>query len=512
MAGSQLPAGTFSALAMSSAVIALVIGVLFALSLAYLLRLKRYPGLPSPELREYLPLLDTRKLNFSFNQLAEKYGDLFQMFVGTTHVIVTAVPGDVAHAVGHPSQFARPSGQRFVLDSCFPDAVNSLVGTPHRKLRAHIRESFNHTLLDGFHKMMVEASEELCDSLKNVANHAPEGGWSKSIDATRLFSITTAQITNNVAFGVKLSKEKRAHTMQKVDELVDEALKEAIGHPFRQALAIFGVRKKLFECLDVLTNLCGRLVLTRLQESDKRRHSRPKDLLDSFASYYEDDVKRIVTNSIMFTMAGGHTTTQGLAWCLYETCRNPEVVEKIQAEIDERFAGRPLSQPATAEDVRHLSYISKVWKETLRFHPLLPFYVRRAEKDLTLRGSKIKIRKGQHVLALAQRAQTHPAIWQHAESFKPERWGSAFEPLDADKVPPGSYLPFGLGPANCAGKFVADHEGILILTEIHRRFRFRLSCDPQKVVSCSGWAESARSPSTPGGDLDMGVQVQVQMR
>lgn len=81
---------------------------------------------------------------------------------------------------------------------------------------------------------------------------------------------------------------------------------------------------------------------------------------------------------------------------------------------------------------------------------------------------------------------------------------------EGDRAPPGSYVPFSVGPKSCAGQFLADYEAIVILAELYRRFEFILACEPEQVKSCSGWVEGARS-CVDGSDFGFGIPVHVKM-
>ena len=55
-----------------------------------------------------------------------------------------------------------------------------------------------------------------------------------------------------------------------------------------------------------------------------------------------------------------------------------------------------------------------------------------------------------------------PELWGDAEAFRPERWN----PVEAKKVQPWAYFPFGGGPRICIGMPFAQLEAKLLLVTI----------------------------------------------
>ena len=65
--------------------------------------------------------------------------------------------------------------------------------------------------------------------------------------------------------------------------------------------------------------------------------------------------EEIVAHSIVFLGAGNLTTASTLAFTSYLLALNPEIQEKLQAEIDEYFESKPVSWSycAQSHDCRH---------------------------------------------------------------------------------------------------------------------------------------------------------------
>lgn len=234
-------------------------------------------------------------------------------------------------------------------------------------------------------------------------------------------------------------------------------------------------------------------------------------MLDTIISLKEYPLNVIQSIAAEFGVGGSHTSNQMISWCLYETCRNPRVMNKLEIEISEVVGDRSDDEPISFEDLQDLQYMIKTWKETCRMHPMGPFLNRITTKALTLKGSGVHVAKGTNVLAFYQRCQMDSRIWKDPTKFMPERWGSGTERREGDLAPPGAFVPFGVGAFSCPGRFLADYEGPLILAEMHRRFKFSLACSPGEIQSCTAFVESPRYINQEK-TIDMGVPLRIQRR
>lgn len=491
-----------------------------ALVLIYvLLKWLQFPSLPGPGWLQYLPggevypmLKDSRESMRTVLSLAEKYGDVFFLWAGPTPTIVCSSPADIRYIMTAIDDFPRPPGMQALFDAVIPGGLMSMPKDIHAIARRKLRGNFNFSLLQNFHGQMLQAVDELCTHLSSLASKSDFSQPSQVVDISERLSIATFCIITNIAFGCKMTREERIDFSKTADELIDEMLLDLLGYPIRQALSIFGTRKRLLGCKKKLDAVCHDFIQKRLGESLEEKKARPEDLLDAILTLDKNDLVTLTSQTLEFAVAGSHTTAQMLAWCIFELSSSPRVMAEVDKEIETKFGSRPLEEPVLPDDLDSLEYLKKVWKEVCRMHPAGPFFMRVASKRVTLPGSDVVVPKGGTVLAFAHRAHRHPNIWSEPDVFKPERWGSDSDRREGDKVPAGANIPFSIGPRNCAGRFLADYEGLLILAELYRRFKLTLACDPHSVISSSGWVENPRFASGASKDLDMGVPVRIELR
>lgn len=88
--------------------------------------------------------------------------------------------------------------------------------------------------------------------------------------------------------------------------------------------------------------------------------------------------------------------------------------------------------------------------ETLRKYAKGGFVlVRRCVQNYQVPGSDLIIEKGVNVVVPSHQIQRDPEYFNDPEEFDPDR----FSPERKNSFPPEAYMPFGIGPRLCIGKF-----------------------------------------------------------
>lgn len=477
-------------------------------------------GLKGPSLWQFLPngelfsmLRDSRNTLQTMLKLSDKYGQVFKTWVGPRKMVVTSNPADVVQILSSTGDFPRTDAQLAIFNNVIPGGLLTMPKDVHLVARKHLKDTFNFSMLQYCHSLLADAVSELCEEVEAKAVSVPFQQLTNPTNILPLLATASFRIIVSIVFGCEFSHEKRVELHDWVGQLMNELLKDFLGYPYRQGLSLLGSQNKLIEARTHLYAMCDSLISRRLRETATEMASRPADTLDAIISMAGKNSRSVISETMEFAIAGSHTISLTLAWCIYEICGDHRVEANILNEVDQRLSSKPLEEPLTLDDVERMSYIQKVWKETLRLHPPVAFLVRTTSREVALRGSQVKLQKGTHVMALVKQAQTSPSLWRAPKSFVPERWGCGTEKGEGDKVPSGSYVPFSSGQRSCIGKFLADHEGVLILAELYRRFQFTLACAQNEVISSTAWLEEPRYASVDGRAPDVvGVPVHIKRR
>ncbi|HET8906043.1 MAG TPA: cytochrome P450 [Ktedonobacterales bacterium] len=196
------------------------------------------------------------------------------------------------------------------------------------------------------------------------------------------------------------------------------------------------------------------------------RRAQPADGNDLLGKLIAAQMNDELIRDQMLTMfiAGHDTSTALLAWSLYLLTIHPDVLKRVQAEIDTVIG----SQMPEYGHVRQLRYLDCVIKETLRLYPPIHLGSRIAADDLTF--GEFSIPAGTRVLYSIYLTHRDKKHWPQPEVFDPDR----FLPAQGSARPPYTYLPFGGGPRNCIGAAFAQAEAKIVLARLLQRYQFRL--------------------------------------
>lgn len=191
---------------------------------------------------------------------------------------------------------------------------------------------------------------------------------------------------------------------------------------------------------------------------DERRdaHSASEDVLAMLLSATHEDGSPMsdqeLRDELMTALVAGHETTASqLTWAFERIAREPQVQERLHAEIES----------GSGED-----YMTATINEILRLRPVLPNAEPRLVKQPVEIGG-VRYPRGVALLANAHLLHHDPAIYPEPYAFRPERF------LDNA---PGTYtwIPFGGGRRRCLGASFALLEMKIALRTVLERY----SLDP----------------------------------
>ena len=170
----------------------------------------------------------------------------------------------------------------------------------------------------------------------------------------------------------------------------------------------------------------------------------------------------IRANIITFIMAGHETTANGLTWTLYLLSQSPEWRARAEEEAERVF------DPRRSASLERCEVLRAVFEEALRLYPPAAMLAREAIKEDEILGKRIPA--GTVVTISPYVLHRRRGLWDDPDAFDPSRFlGERRERIDRF-----AYIPFGAGPRVCIGMPFTMQEGMIILANLLRPFRFEL--------------------------------------
>ncbi|KAJ4804754.1 Cytochrome P450 [Rhynchospora pubera] len=208
------------------------------------------------------------------------------------------------------------------------------------------------------------------------------------------------------------------------------------------------------------------------------RHEKDGDFIDVLLSLQADkqadfELTKDHIKAILVDMfgAGSHTTFITLEWVMAELVKDQKTMLTLQQEV--RTMSGNKSGTIAEEDLKKMTWLKAVIKETLRLHPPAPLLVpRESLEESQINGYNVP--KGTKVLINAWTINRDPKFWQNPDKFIPERFventgidfrGNNFQ-----------LIPFGGGRRICPGiNFAISNIEIMIATILFH-FDWELPC------------------------------------
>ena len=157
--------------------------------------------------------------------------------------------------------------------------------------------------------------------------------------------------------------------------------------------------------------------------------------------------EQIVSHLIALVLAAHDTSRSAMTWLLVELDRQPELVERLRAEL---AVARGVLE---YEQLGGLDLLERVIKEVERLHPPISGAPRHVVEPFDFGGCHVPA--GWRVYYSILFTHLMPEIWTDPERFDPERFAP---PRSEDEKTPFSLIGFGGGPRSCIGRGFARLE------------------------------------------------------
>lgn len=381
----------------------------------------------------------------------ERYGDVVRLPVGPGAVHLVLHPDDVRRVLVEDNANHHKGAMFRRTAILFGNGLVLNDGESWQRQRHLLQPAFALSRLEQLVPLMVPVVEAKLDAWAGRPDPAAP------VEMGEEMMTLTLGIVARTMFGRDITDADLAGLARDFDAVLRHLPVRLITFALPERVRLPGQRR----CEEAIARIDA--LVYRLIDARRASDDRPDDLLTHLLTATDEEGRPIdrrqLRDEIVTTLFGGYeATAHALVWSWYLLARHPDVDARLRAEVAQVLGER---EP-TYDDLRALTYTNLVVLEVLRLYP--PFWeVLRASHEGTAVG-RWTVPPGGSILMSAYVTHRHPAFWEDAEAFRPERFrdGAPFKQ---------AYFPFGAGPRTCIGRRLAILEMTLILAMVARRRR-----------------------------------------
>ncbi|KAL3996732.1 trichohyalin [Sarotherodon galilaeus] len=429
-------------------------------------------GVPGPSPIPFFgTMLKYRKGFFNFDEECyKKYGKMWGIFDGRQPVLCITDPAMIKTILIKECYSFFTNRRNFRLNGPLYDAVNIAEDDQWRRIRSILSPSFTSGRLKEMLDIMKQHSAVLISSMKKKADK------DEPLELKEFFGPYSMDVVTSTAFSVDIDSLNNPSDPFVTN--IKKMLKFDFFNPIFLAVVIFPFLIPILEKLDFAffpTSVTDFFYAALQKIKTDRETSKQKTRVDFLQlmidSQQNNDSKQdkgltdheILSQAMIFLFAGYETTSSSLTFLSYNLATNPQVMKKLQEEVDATF---PNKAPIQYQELMQMEYLDCVINESLRLFPIASRLERVAKASVEINGFVIP--KGMVVIVPTWPMHRDPEIWPEPEKFKPER----FSKENKETIDPYIYMPFGAGPRNCIGMRFALVLVKLAIVEILQRYSF----------------------------------------
>lgn len=449
------------------AVIMMIVKILMGFSKR---KIYHFPPGPTPlPIIGNLHILDIRRQDFTFMELAKKYGPFFTFHLGPLKAVVL---------VGYEANKDALTtsnydfGNRAVIPIVDNFQKNHGVFFSNGESWKVTRRFMLSILRDlGMGKKTIEGRiiEEL--QFLNAEIQSYNG---KPFDK-KVFYLAAPNITFGMLFGRRFNYDNP--TFQRFITIIDDLVVNT-ATPAAKVYNVYPMLRYFFKEPAIVMERIDQLneILRVLFKEAKEVKSE-----DSFRTFVEafmqkderemvtDEKEKIFTEKNLLAsafdimLAGTETVSTTIQWGILLLTKHPHVQKKVQDEIENVIG---LERPPRWDDQKDLPYCLAAVHETQRIANLLPYLPHATAADVHFRDYFIP--KGTTVIPLLSSVLNDETQWETPKQFNPNHF------LDADGnfLKKDAFYPFSKGRRVCAGESLARMELFLFITGMLQKFTF----------------------------------------
>ncbi|PTQ26692.1 hypothetical protein MARPO_0596s0001, partial [Marchantia polymorpha] len=403
---------------------------------------KRPPGPPSLPLIGHFHHLLFGLPHHSLARIAEKYGPIVWLELGAVNAVLVS-SSDMAREVLKTQDHifaSRPSG--ILVEKVFKKA-QGIIWSPlndHFRLARKINstELFSEKRMDSFKDLRRQMT------FRTLRTAFEEGHAKRYINLAGLMHNQFLSLTTRMLFQLDGHAQNK-DLLEIVDDFTSAGwfvIEEFF--PLLKPLDLSGQVRRLKNIGERYFELMDSIIDNRLKENSNSKSNTEEDFLDVLLATSKFSRVQVQILLLDIIMAGTDTSSDTIVWAITELLRHPNILERLQSELDDVIGTERLVEEA---DLNNLEYLQAVVKETLRLHPVAALGVPHYSTEAT-KVAGYDIPANTRVMLNLYAIGRDPKVWENPLKFDPSRFLNS--PVDV-RGHHYEVLPFGAGRRKCPG-------------------------------------------------------------
>uniref|UniRef100_A0A6E8VF28 Cytochrome P450 n=1 Tax=Anopheles coluzzii TaxID=1518534 RepID=A0A6E8VF28_ANOCL len=434
-----------------------------------------------PVMQPYYPIIGNAQLFIGksrvdlFNQLLQpfrQYDGWFKIWLGPKLVLATSHPDIMNAVLSHPDCLEKPFFYDFVK---LEHGIFAGHYHPWKTQRKALNPTFNTRILNSFIPVFVQCARQMVQHMEQSV-----GDVGRSISIFPFISKCTLEMVCGTTIGCDVMEQPGKETfIENVDRCFELVAKRMLNiHHYIELVYRFSrdcieeseLRTSCYRFFETVIEKAKARINSTIIEHECEDYKKPLIFADQLLAAQHNgnpftDIE--VTHNIYSMIAAGNDTTalQVTHTCLF-LAMHPAIQERVYREVMDVFPDP--DQDIEVEDLKKLTYMERVIKESLRLAPSGPNIARQTMKDIEIAG--VHIPRDSLIVMSIFSMHRRKDIWgPDADLFDPDR----FLPERSEGRSANVFIPFSAGSRNCIGGRYAMLSMKVMLSSILRRLRLR---------------------------------------
>ncbi|XP_051941877.1 cytochrome P450 1B1-like [Hippocampus zosterae] len=429
--------------------------------------------------------------HITFAKLAEKYGNVYQIRLGCSDVVVLNGDRAIRQAlIQHSREFA---GRPNFLSFQYVSGGKSMTFTSysqewkmHRKIvQSTIRafSSANSQTKKAFECQIAAEAKELVEEFLKL------GAQGHYFNPAHELTVAAANVICALCFGKRYGHDDAEFRalLQRVNDFGQSVGAGSLVDVMPWLQSFPNPVRSVFRKFKDLNKEFFTFVQGKVEEHRKTFDPQvTRDMSDAIIGVIEEtkSEKGLAKDYAEGTVAdligaGLDTVSTALDWILLLLVKHPDIQMTLQQMVDKVVGPNRLP---SVEDRGRLAYLDAFIYETMRFSSFVPVTIPHSTtSDVTIEGLRIP---KDTVVFINQWSINHdPLKWKHPQIFDPSRFLDENGSLDKDLT--NNVMIFSAGKRRCVGDQIAKVEIFLFFAILLQQCHFEKCPDEDLSLNCS---------------------------